>query len=135
MGGMPCTFKINPSGGVPIYRQLMDQVMAQIASGRLKGGDMLPSVRELSALLEINPMTVSKAYSLLHKEGLLERLPGAGMAVSGKTRSKLPFEDACKLLEPLLNQLLVQARQAGLSKEQLTRRVEKLWEGSGDGRD
>lgn len=123
---MPCEFKTNPSSGVPVYRQLLDQAMAQIASGRLKEGEMLPSVRELSAQLQINPMTVSKAYSLLCAAGALERLPGAGMRVAASP-SKLPPEERMKALRPLLGQLLVQAWQSGVGLEQLTKELKKMW--------
>ncbi len=63
--------------GVPIYRQIMDQVRALIASGRLEAGDQVASVRQMAADLEVNIMTVSKAWAKLEAEGLLER--GRGM--------------------------------------------------------
>ena len=56
-------FQINPSSGVPIYRQLMDQVRTLIGAGRLAEGAMVPSVRQIAEGLQINPMTVSKAWS------------------------------------------------------------------------
>ena len=64
----PSQFQVNPSSGVPIYRQLMDQVRALIASGRLAEGELLPSVRQVGQELQINKMTVSKAYSLLERD-------------------------------------------------------------------
>src|SRR5580692_1542366 len=78
----PLSFQIHPSSGVPIYRQLMDQVKALVASGRLVPGDMLPSVRQLGQDLQINQMTVSKAYSLLEREGAVERVRGQGMRIN-----------------------------------------------------
>jgi len=74
-------FGVHPSSGVPVYRQIMDAVRAEIASGHRPVGSFLPSVREVAKELEINPMTVSKAYSLLESEGVVERLPGQGMRV------------------------------------------------------
>ena len=74
-------FYVYPSAGAPIYQQLMQQVKFQVASGRLKPGDLLPSVRDTANELAINPMTVSKAYSLLEREGLLTRDRGQGMRV------------------------------------------------------
>ena len=74
-------FEVHPSSGVPIYRQLMDQVQAMIASGQLSEGDLLPSVRQMADELQINMMTVSKAYAKLESEGLLERVRGKGMRV------------------------------------------------------
>jgi GntR family transcriptional regulator len=65
----------------PVYRQLFDQVQAFIASQTLQPGDVLPSTRQLSLQLGINPMTISKAYALLEREGLVERRPGRPLAV------------------------------------------------------
>ena len=67
-------FEVHPSSGVPIYRQLMDQVRAMIASGQLADGDLLPSVRLMADELQVNMMTVSKAWSRLEVEGVLERV-------------------------------------------------------------
>ena len=72
---------VSPTSGVPIYRQLMDQVRAQIAGGRLAPGEFLPSVRQVAEELEVNPMTVSKAYSLLEQDGVVELVRGQGMRV------------------------------------------------------
>ena len=64
-------FSINPNSGEPIYRQLTEQIKRMVAGGQLKTGDELPSVRELAAQYAVNPMTISKAYSLLEAEGVL----------------------------------------------------------------
>jgi hypothetical protein len=66
-------FQVNPSSGVPIYRQLMDQVRALVAGGRLAEGDLLPSVRQVAQDLQVNQMTVSKAYSLLERDGVVRQ--------------------------------------------------------------
>ena len=65
------SLQISPSSGVPIYRQLMDQIKRMVASEQLNPGDTLPSVRSVATHLAVNPMTISKAYSLLEVEGLL----------------------------------------------------------------
>ena len=124
---MSCEFRVNPSSGVPIYRQLMDQTLALVASGRLQEGDMLPSVRELSAELEVNPMTVSKAYSLLQRDGALERVPGLGMRIRkpGSALDRRARQDA---LLPLLRQVASQAWQLGLSKDDVLEQLEPLLE-------
>ncbi len=78
---------VDPHTGVPVYRQLMDQIKFHITSGILKAGDELPSTRTLSAELGINPMTISKAYSYLEKERVVERRPGRPLVVKPvKTR-------------------------------------------------
>src|SRR5918911_3016488 len=73
---------IDPSSGLPIYRQIYDQVRRMIAAGTLKAGDRLMSVRELSATLAINPLTVAKAYGELEREGLVEMRRGLGVFVA-----------------------------------------------------
>jgi len=72
---------IDPHSGVPVYRQLMDQIKFHIASGLLKPGDELPSTRTLSADLGINPMTISKAYSYLERDDVIDRRPGLPLVV------------------------------------------------------
>jgi GntR family transcriptional regulator len=72
---------VDPHSGVPVYRQLMDQVKFHIASGLLRPGDELPSTRALSSQLGVNPMTISKAYSYLEKERVVERRPGRPLVV------------------------------------------------------
>ena len=75
-------FNIDTHSGVPIYRQLIDQIRKQVVTGLLKSGDQLDTVRDLAARLKINPMTVSKAYSLLEAEGLIQRRRGVGLFVA-----------------------------------------------------
>ncbi len=72
---------VDPHSGVPVYRQLMDQIKFHIASGILKPRDELPSTRSLSAELGVNPMTISKAYSFLEREDVIERRPGRPLVV------------------------------------------------------
>ena len=72
---------VDPHSGVPVYRQLMDQIKFHIASGILKPGDELPSTRSLSGELGINPMTISKAYSYLERDEVVERRPGRPLVV------------------------------------------------------
>lgn len=106
---------IDHHSGVPAYRQIMDQVKFQIASGVLAAGDDLPSTRTLSAELSLNPMTISKAYSLLEREGVLERNRGQPLSVA---RSAAPADDAMRT-EPLRQQLAAAAtiaRQLGISR-------------------
>jgi len=73
--------RLDRHSGVPVYRQIQDQVRFLAASGVLGAGDELPSTRVLAAELGLNPMTVSKAYSLLEREGVVERRPGQALVV------------------------------------------------------
>ena len=112
-------FQIHPSSGVPIYRQLMDQVRTLIASGRLKSGEMLPSVRHIAEELQINHMTVSKAWSLLEREDVLERIRGQGMRVAAVENSKPGVRKRQQALRPVMEQLVAQAHQLNLTREQV----------------
>jgi DNA-binding transcriptional regulator YhcF (GntR family) len=80
---------VDPHSGVPVYRQLMDQVKLHVAGGRLRPGDELPSTRSLSAELGVNPMTVSKAYGYLEREGVVERRPGLPLVVRDQGSERL----------------------------------------------
>jgi GntR family transcriptional regulator len=112
-------FQINPSSGVPIYRQLMDQVRTLIGAGRLAEGAMVPSVRQIAEGLQINPMTVSKAWSLLERDGVLERVRGQGMRVLAAAKPRATVKERQQALQPLLEQVVIQAAQLSLSREQV----------------
>ena len=111
-------FILDPHSDIPIYRQLVEQIKRMIASGQLKKGDALPSVRDLALTHSVNPMTISKAYGLLQREGLLVRQQGKQMQVAAlKTR-----ETANKRIErlaPQLEQLILAARQLEVSDQML----------------
>ena len=112
-------FQINPSSGVPIYRQLMDQVRTLIGAGRLTEGAMVPSVRQIAEGLQINPMTVSKAWSVLERDGVLERVRGQGMRVLAAAKPRATVKERQQALQPLLEQVVIQAAQLSLSREQV----------------
>ncbi|MFM9966502.1 MAG: GntR family transcriptional regulator [Planctomycetaceae bacterium] len=126
-------FQLHPTSGVPIYRQLMDQVQSHIHAGRLPSGEMLPSVRQMAEELQVNPMTVSKAYSLLERDGLIERVRGQGMRVKGgAARALLPVKDRRQMILPLLEQVAAKAFQLGLTREQLLAALTPLLKERGD---
>ncbi|WP_047393048.1 GntR family transcriptional regulator [Chitinibacter sp. ZOR0017] len=109
-------FLLNPHLPTPIYRQIQDQVRRLIAGGQLAPGDVLPSVREIAEAHAVNPMTISKAYSLLEAEGLLLRQRGKPMTVAAASaHHRSPQQQ----LEPLLNDLIMAARQLGLTDAEL----------------
>ena len=107
-------YQVSPSSGVPIYRQLVEQVERLVLSGQLREGDLLPSVRETAQALEINPMTVSRAYSLLESEGWLARARGKGMRVAADRRLPQRPGSAATALAPTIRQLLAEAAQIGI---------------------
>src|ERR1700692_2268296 len=81
-------FRPNPSSGVPIYLQLMEQVKHSIETGALRPGEQLPGIRPLAEDLVINPNTVATAYRELEHEGIIELRHGAGAFVSANARPK-----------------------------------------------
>lgn len=111
-------FEIQPSSGVPIYRQIMDQVRALVASRRLRQGDMLPSIRQLATDLGVNMMTVSKAYGRLEAERVLERVRGTGMRVRAEHVAGTVAERQKELL-PLAEAMVTRAQQLYLSEWQI----------------
>jgi GntR family transcriptional regulator len=74
--------QLDPASGVPIYRQVMDQVRAYAAAGVLKPGDQLPSIRDLAKVLRVNPTTVVRAYGELEHAGVIDRQHGRGVFVA-----------------------------------------------------
>ena len=108
-------FSIATGSSEPIYRQLVEQVRRLSASGQLRPGDEMPSVREIAQALALNPMTVSKAYSLLEMEGVLARRRGLGMVVA-ESASTQPA-DRAGLLRPTLERAAVEARQLELDPD------------------
>ncbi len=110
-------FSINPASGRPIYQQLTEQISAAVARGRLRPDERLPSVRELSQSLVVNPNTVARAYTELEREGVLYTRPGLGVFVA-RLRPSLPKKARRERLLKGLDQLLVAAVQAGFSAEE-----------------
>ena len=108
--------QINPHSGVPAYRQVMDQIRYYAASGALKAGQQLPSIRELSRALSINPATVVKAYAELQHEGAIDVRQGKGAFVAVSVRA-LSRAQMRKALRGLARQLAVEAAQMGASTE------------------
>lgn len=123
----PFRFLLSPNSGAPLYRQLMDQLRVEIFSGRLAPGAMLPSVRQVAQDLEINPMTVSKAYSRLQEEGVLERVPGLGMRIPEASDDQRQEIVRRKVL-PSLRTAIDEAAKARLSRSELLSVLEPLLE-------
>lgn len=120
--------QLSPSSGEPIYRQLMEQIKRMIASGQLKRGEYLPSVRQLATELEVNPMTISKAYGFLESQGEVTRVRGKGMMIAELVHQK-SVNNRLELLTPLLENLVQQCKQLNIDKQQaidwLTSKLDK----------
>lgn len=104
-------FILNTQSGTPIYRQLVEQIKRMVASGQLKPGDELPSVRDLALAHTVNPMTISKAYGILESEGLLLRQRGRLMQVAASAINSETSKQRLERLFPQLEQLKLAARQ------------------------
>jgi len=117
---------LNPQGGLPLYRQMLQQLREQIASGQLAPKAQLPSVRDLSAQLHVNPLTVGKVYQILEREGLVEFRRGQGTFVTSG-RKLLSASEQQKLLQPVLDQLVSEAIHLGLEEAQLQRLIRQTY--------
>lgn len=107
----PSLFTVTTGSSEPIYRQLVGQVQRLVAGGQLAAGDELPSVREVAERLAVNPMTVSKAYSLLETAGVLERRRGLGMVVAESHDKRRPLAERLELLRPTLERAAEETAQ------------------------
>jgi GntR family transcriptional regulator len=120
-------FVVHASSGVPIYRQLVDQVEALVAGGRLRPGDVVPSVRQVAAALGVNPMTVSKAWNRLEANGVLIRDRGRGMVVAAR-REAVSLADRRAEVQPLVDRAVTHALHLGLTPTQLVALVRESLE-------
>lgn len=116
-------FRTNPSSGVPLYLQLMEQVKHQIETGALRPGEQLPGIRPLAEELVINPNTVAKAYRELEHEGVIELRHGAGAFVSPNGRAK-KATDKLRAGQTLVAETVDRLRSRGVTDEEIRRLFE-----------
>src|SRR5438309_9268054 len=121
----PPRLKIDLHSGVPVYRQVIDQVRAGIASGSLIAGDQLPTVRQLAVDLAINPNTVMRAYRELELGGLLETHQGTGTFIANKKVEKNSAERE-RQLNQMAGEVAARAGAAGFTLEDLIDRLRDL---------
>ena len=123
---IPIQFQINTGSAEPIYRQLMDQLRRRVAAGQWVAGQELPSVRDLALQLAVNPMTISKAYSLLETEGLLERRRGLPMVIASGHARPAAARDRIEQLRPTLQRAADEARELGIPRDPALELFERL---------
>jgi GntR family transcriptional regulator len=116
-------FRPNPSSGVPIYLQLMEQVKHSIETGALRPGEQLPGIRPLAESLVINPNTVAKAYRELEHEGVIELRQGAGAFVSANARGRRAA-DKVRAGQEVVAEAIAQLVAQGLGEDEIRRLVE-----------
>ncbi|QOW21123.1 MULTISPECIES: GntR family transcriptional regulator [Lysobacteraceae] len=107
------------SDGAPIYRQLKERVVAMMLDGELKPGDALPSVRQVAADYQLNPITVSRAYQELVDEALVEKRRGLGMYMTEGAAEKLLASERERFLTEEWPLVLERITRLGLNLEQL----------------
>ncbi len=125
--------RIHPSSGVPIYRQLVDQVRYLIASGRLTPGTELPGIRGLAEQLLVNPNTVARAYAELERAGLLDVRHGSGTYVA-QSPPRLSRSQQDGALSDAVDAVLTRAAQLGVGFEELVGLLEKRHQRMGAGK-
>ena len=113
------------ASGVPVYRQIIDQVTTGMATGSLKPGDQLPTVRQLAVDLAINPNTVVRAYRELEIRGILETQQGTGTFIS--TRKIKPDEaERERRLDQIITEVVARAGAGGFTVNDLLDRLNAL---------
>lgn len=118
-------FALDLHTGVPVYRQLIDQVRSGIASGSLAAGDQLPTVRQLAVDLAINPNTVMRAYRELELGGLLETHQGTGTFISNRKPERKTAERE-RQLSQMAGEFAARAGAAGFTLEEIIDRLRDL---------
>ena len=119
--------KIYQNSNEPIYKQIASQLREQILSGKLKGGDPLPSIRGLAQDLKISVITTMKAYEELSAEGLVTASKGKGCFVNAQDQ-KMLAEQHMRQLETRLTDAIHSAKIAGLTADEVCETLRTLWD-------
>lgn len=115
-------FRIDPASRLPIYRQLGNQIREAVARGRLRPGEQLPSVRDLSRTLVVNPNTVARVYTELEREGVLHTRQGLGVFIA-EPKAELTKRARTQRLQELLDRFLTEAVYLGFSADEVVAAV------------
>jgi GntR family transcriptional regulator len=122
-GRMKFGFRLDPHSGVPVYRQIIDQVLAGIAGGSLMTGDQLPTVRQVAVDLAINPNTVVRAYRELEIRGVIETQQGMGTFVAHK-KIKHDEVERQRRLTQIVTDFVARAGAAGFTVKELMEQLQ-----------
>ena len=118
-------FLLDLHSGMPVYRQIIDQVRGAIASGALTAGEQLPTVRQLAVDLQVNPNTVVRAYRELEFGGLIETQQGTGTFISAQ-RMKRPDAERERQLAQIVGDCVSRAGAAGFTLDDLIEQLRGL---------
>jgi DNA-binding transcriptional regulator YhcF (GntR family) len=121
---MPVTFRLDPASGVPFYRQIIDQILGGVATGGLRPGDQLPTVRALAVDLKVNLNTVSKAYKELEIRGVLTSQQGSGTFIASAVVERDAVERRRQVVQ-VVDELLARAAALGLPPAELLAELEE----------
>src|SRR5579871_4643375 len=124
-GKRPFAFRLDPHSGVPVYRQIIDQVTGGMAAGVLSAGDQLPTVRQVAVDLAINPNTVVRAYRELEIRGLLETQQGTGTFIS-ENKVKRDDVERQRQLDQLVSDFVGRAGASGFTIQDLLDQLRDL---------
>ncbi|MDR2393010.1 MAG: GntR family transcriptional regulator [Treponema sp.] len=116
-------FSLDTANGVPVYRQIIQQIEYALLSGRVQAGDKLPTIRSLAVGLKVNPNTIAKAYGELEIRGILHTQVGSGTYISGK--KPIGEEDALeRKIQEVLGRFIEEMRALGVAKKELVDLIE-----------
>jgi len=117
-------FVLDPKAGIPFYRQIIDQIKFGIASGNLKAGEQLPTVRSLAVELKVNLNTVTKAYKELEIQNILETQQGTGTFI-GKSDIQIPAGERKAKLSGICNEFMTIAYSYGFTSDDMIKELQK----------
>ncbi len=113
-------WKVEYESGIPVYRQIINQVHTSVATGNFKTGDQLPTIRSLSEYLKVNPNTVAKAYRELELKGIIVSERGSGSFIHTDATTAVPeVKERKARLKDIYQRLLTEAANNGLSEGEL----------------
>ena len=116
------SFSLDPANGVPIYRQIIQQIEYAILSGRMRPGDRLPTIRSLAVDLKTNPNTIARAYSELEILGILETQVGSGTYISEK-KPVIEDDSLNRKIREVLGRFVQEMRDLGVEKKELVKMI------------
>lgn len=119
-------FRLDKKSPVPFYRQIIDMVLAGISAGSILPGEKLPTIREASVNLEVNPNTIAKAYSQLRLMGVLDSQQGSGVFVRPQPSSQISGAEKRKSLESLCSDFISRAQILNIDIEELIKYMSQV---------
>ena len=116
---MPTVFTVDTRNGVPVYKQVVEQIKRAVAFGTLAPGEKLPTVKSLAIELTLNPNTVSRAYQELERDGVIETNAGRGSFVLGESGPGASHKAAADVAQKAVFEAVREAREFGIGRSEL----------------